>query len=380
MYKLDLNNIRMLLIYHDVFDEDLPDLKLELSNMNLNKTISIICELIAMIDDPIDLNIFGKMQKIDFQTCLKVMTKLNYDDFMNPNNFIISLQTLLILLKYAISYCDQKSINDEEYTITTEDYLQIVRLNLVIAEQHNDLLDNFDENYFIYANLHINKDADVRNEIIRSYYILNEIGRDENCFELDVQKEYKNYYDDFENRYNYSPIDFMCVVYWGLREYYHGFEKRRLQNSSIWKKLNTLYKSGLNRDIGKLVISDLAKDIKFYRTWSITTKKQFEFDFSLFFQQPFISGGNGGYISISELTLKNCFFEKLYWMIRDCYSKNDVGCMAFYGRLFEKYVQNLTDNVLENNDVLSYIPEFSYKGYKSSNTYIKKVYFFLQLK
>ena len=43
--------------------------------------------------------------------------------------------------------------------------------------------------------------------------------------------------------------------------------------------------------------------------------------------------GENEYISISDITLVNAFFEKIFWLIRDCYSEDDSRAMAFFGRL-----------------------------------------------
>jgi hypothetical protein len=97
-------------------------------------------------------------------------------------------------------------------------------------------------------------------------------------------------------------------------------------------------------------------------------------DFSLFNAYPFIINSNDEYISISEHTLKNTFFEKLYWKIRDCYPKEDSRAMSFFGRLFERYIQDLTQDVITKTDDYSYIPEFKYGGMnkKSSDAYIRQ--------
>ena len=42
---------------------------------------------------------------------------------------------------------------------------------------------------------------------------------------------------------------------------------------------------------------------------------------------------NNSSASISDITLVNAFFEKIFWLIRDCYSEDDSRAMAFFGRL-----------------------------------------------
>lgn len=80
----------------------------------------------------------------------------------------------------------------------------------------------------------------------------------------------------------------------------------------------------------------------------------------------------GDYISICDVTLRNAFFEKIFWLIRDCYPKDDSRAMAFFGRLFEKYIQDLTKEASKGEYV--YIGEFAYgkNNKKSSDAYIRK--------
>ncbi len=84
--------------------------------------------------------------------------------------------------------------------------------------------------------------------------------------------------------------------------------------------------------------------------------------------------GENEYISISDITLVNAFFEKIFWLIRDCYSEDDSRAMAFFGRLFERYIQDATEDVCKNDYI--YIDEFEFKVRrdirKSSDAYIRK--------
>lgn len=70
-----------------------------------------------------------------------------------------------------------------------------------------------------------------------------------------------------------------------------------------------------------------------YREWALNTE-EIEWDFSAFFANPLICDGKGKYISISDITLRNAFFEKVFWLIRDCYPIEDSRAMAFFGRLY----------------------------------------------
>ena len=98
-----------------------------------------------------------------------------------------------------------------------------------------------------------------------------------------------------------------------------------------------------------------------------------EWDFSQFFSAPFIKDRNGKFVSLSDITLRNAFFEKIFWRIRECYPDEDNRSMAFFGRLFEKYIQNLTKDATKSE--FTYIDEFEYmdgkQEKKSSDAYIR---------
>lgn len=80
---------------------------------------------------------------------------------------------------------------------------------------------------------------------------------------------------------------------------------------------------------------------------------------------------NNNYISVSDFTLINAFFDKIYWLIRDCYPQENDNTMAFWGRLFEKYIQDITEDAA--NGEYEYIAEFTFQsGKKSSDAYIQK--------
>ncbi|WP_321834363.1 hypothetical protein [Clostridium butyricum] len=94
-------------------------------------------------------------------------------------------------------------------------------------------------------------------------------------------------------------------------------------------------------------------------------------NFNKFFSKPFFKLSDE-YISISDLTLDNALFQNLFWMIRHCYTDDDSRCMAFYGRLFEKYAQILINSSSSKNENYSIIPEFTCRsGKKSSDAYLQ---------
>lgn len=379
MYSVDISNAHELLRYHDLFRGDLPEIETEISKLNVNKAISIICELIAVRLRKLTTNVFGIECRIPLETALKQL--IGIDPFaeggdcaksiLHKEKHIISLQCLLILLKYVIVHGNLQTLSDIDYQITDADYIQIIKLNLIIAEKLDKSFsdEDIDMSHFVYGNYHVNYNRNVANAFLRSFYMLEIISRDKENFEEDAKEEYRNYYDDFINQYHYTPTEYLSFLFWELSAYYS--DNPKLSYCSIWRNIDSSYNNAPQKETALQIIRDLMKTPDCYYDWARQTKDS-HWDFSDFSAYPFLSDAEQSYISISDYTLRNCFFEKLFWMIRNCYSVDDSRCMAFYGRLFEKYVQTLSENAVDQNDELTYIPEFTASNKKSSDAYIRK--------
>ena len=141
----------------------------------------------------------------------------------------------------------------------------------------------------------------------------------------------------------------------------------------MWRDVEKVYGQIKEKELITQVIQTLAQSVETYFDWATETEDQ-EWDFSRFFEFPFIADRSGKYISVCDITLRNAFFEKIFWLIRGCYPENDSRAMAFFGRLFEKYIQDVTQDA--THDEYEYIAEFTYKPKKkekkSSDAYVRK--------
>jgi len=380
IYGIDTSNAQELLCYHDLYDGAIPDIKMEIAKLNMHKSISIISELINAREYKIEVKTCGLELSFPFETALKkiflgVSANSSKEFFENPllykNKHIVSLQMFLILLKKVIVYGDYSSLTQTDYTIDANDYSNIIRLQLIVTEEFDEDFNKgkIDINHFIYGNYHLNYDHNVANQFARSYYMLEKLSRDKSNFEIDIQGEYRDYYGDFVKQYKYTPTQYLSLLFWELSAYYPL--KNALTYNSIWRNIETVYGKTAMIEVGKRVIKDLSQKPDYYKEWAKNTESEM-WDFSLFSGCPFIIDYKGAYISISEHTLKNAFFEKLYWKIRDCYSENDSRAMSFYGRLFEKYIQDLTQEAAAKVDTFDYISEFKYGNKRSSDAYLRK--------
>lgn len=268
---------------------------------------------------------------------------------------------------------NHSTITQTDYTIDAADYGNIIRLQLVVAESFDkDFNDKtVDLNHFIYGNYHLNYDKNVANEFARSYYMFEILSQNKENFPETIQNEYRSYYKDFSEKYEYTPTQYLSLLFWELSVYY--LPKNVLTYGNNWRNVANVYGGTAMKEVGEKVIKGLSQIPLCYQSWTSVAYNSM-WDFSLFNSYPFISDGQGAYISISQQTLKNSFFENLYWKVRACYPQEDSDAMSFYGRLFERYIQDLTSNAVAENDLFSYISEFKYGKDKmdSSDAYIRK--------
>lgn len=377
MYNIDPDGWQELLLYSDIYSGPLPEIDNEIKEIETGKLISIICELIAVRNSTVDTGYL----KLPYQMVIKrdicgikvgSVQELFSDTRLMKNRHIISLQTLLVLLKYAIKNTDGDVRNVQAYEVTKEDYLKVVKLGLLVAQKmsEKDAENSFSVSNFIYGTYHINNDHNVASAIVRSYYLLNYLDRNKDIFPADVINEYRDYWNDFQNKYGYTILDYLFTIFRILELYYGG--NRYLSYQSFWLDLDVCYGNTAIKNTAKKVIADLGCTIENIKKWAIETIDEF-WNFRGFLENPFICSTDGNYIAISDFTTKNIFFENLFWKIRNCYPVSDNRAMAFYGRLFERYIQDQVEEIVNSHDDYQYIPEFTYgrNNSKSSDAYIK---------
>ena len=203
------------------------------------------------------------------------------------------------------------------------------------------------------------------------YYMLEILNKDADNFPEDIRGEYRNYYDDFSTKYGITTTQYTSILFCELQPYY--LEEKPITHMSAWRTVADTYKKAENREIFSKALELLSAKPEELRDWAIESQDR-QWDFSKFLEAPFLQDNEGRYISISDYTLSNAFFEKLFWLIRDCYPENDSRAMAFYGRLFERYVQEIAHNM--KNPDYTFINEFSIDSRnsksKSSDAYLQK--------
>lgn len=382
MYSVNMNDAQLILRYSDVFQDDKPNFIESIKTMNMHKVISIISELIQIRSAKCDpVNIYGMECEIPFETILKrdycgmkpeSPQEMLKNVFLRKDIHIISLQMLLILLKKVIIYGNYDSLKIKDYEISDEDYREVIKLQLLVADEVSEKHKKYiDTDHFLYSTYHLNCKRNVAGVFQRMYYMMEFLSTNYQSFDDDIKNEYRDYYGDFTSRYGLTPTEYSSLLFFELGYYF--CEKNSLSKSSCWRNIDSIYKKTKEKEKISKVIDLLKINPSDLKAWAESTETE-EWDFSSFYSYPFISDGESEYISISEVTLINAFFEKMFWLIRECYPKEDSRSMAFFGRLFERYIQDATKDVCKNN--YTFIDEFPFfvkkAKRKSSDAYIRK--------
>lgn len=385
--KINMKNMELMLSYSEVFGKTI-DIEDEIKKLNVHKAISIVCELLSKYHSEIyvDTQTFNIHLKVSLEYALKclmffemerskIMTDIK-DIFFNFDKHIIDETALLILLKYILTYGDMSTLENDDYSIKEEDYIDILKLNMLALEvaEKDWMKKDGDLDYYLYAKYHMPLQKDHALVFTRSYYIFEYLAGDIELWK-EYEKEYMHYlyYKRFNEKYGYTPIEYLSVIFWQLNNY----NNPKLSYSKFWNNLEVQYSNTPLKEIAKKVLHDLAYDILEHKKCVENTMNSM-LNFRSFKIKPFIRDMNDNYISVSEYTLLNCFFEKIYWMIRDCFPKDQDNCMAFFGRMFERYLYELSRSALVERKDLIVRGEFACgdssndKSKKSSDLYLKK--------
>lgn len=292
--------------------------------------------------------------------------------FDDNKKHIISEQMLLILLKKFIAYGDYETFDIYNYTITDNDYMKIIELQLAIVSELEDVHESkFDEHHFLYANYHFNIKMNILNAMTRMYFMVEKLARSKSNFDEDTQKQFRDYYNDFKLKFGYTPVEYLALISWEVLRLFG--DDILLSSKSIWRNLDIEYQDFKNSKRVIDVLKFLTSPVSEYKNWAQETQNN-EWDFSQFYFKPFLSDNKNNYIVTSDSMINNAIFGGFYNLIRMCYPKESKKAMAFFGKIFENYIQELSRNSISSD--YEFIDEFKISSVKSeirsSDTYIKK--------
>ena len=231
MDSVDMGGAQLLIGYSDVYGCPGPNIQAEISKLNIHKSISIICELISIRDASLEpFHFLGYDCYLPLELVLKrellgINPKSPEEMKSNPllqrNVRILSVQMLLILLKKVLIYGNYETLNCTEYEITLSDYRKIVQLELCVVDEINSNQErSLDTHHFLYSTYHLNHKRNLANEFLRMYYMLEQLSRDKQNFDADVQREYRDYYSAFTEKYGFTPTEYSSLLFGDLQTYY----------------------------------------------------------------------------------------------------------------------------------------------------------------
>src|SRR5690606_38085076 len=141
----------------------------------------------------------------------------------------------------------------------------------------------------------------------------------------------------FQQKYGYSIKEYLSIVF-GLIA---GFLRRgRGGIRSDWVRSSNYFSNiPLAADIADSIIDELSMSIQEARDWSLQTIDQ-PWNYTMFRQKPILKLANGNFLPINIQFLNEKVFSELYFKIREAFPDDSTQIISFYGKCFEKYVEN----------------------------------------
>lgn len=276
---------------------------------------------------------------------------------------LYSKQGLLFLAKWVIAY----GIEEDEILNTHIDERLIDRVittQLMLAD-YLPSDDIYSVISYLFKNISINSKRNIKNDIARSYRIFTELSRIKDIYN---ENEYLNFYEEYRKKYNQTINDYLALLFPIAQLHIQdGCEKTPITNIERFSD-NMKCKNAFLE-----LIKSKAQSISKLEEWCKATINN-SWDYSSFLTFPFIDLGDGWFLSIHEDFVINQYFEGLFYRIRGAYPDDNTDIIAFLGRPFEKYVEELSSNAINEakNKIYKFIPEFKYghENKDSSDSYI----------
>ena len=83
------------------------------------------------------------------------------------------------------------------------------------------------------------------------YYMMEKLSTNINNFDIDVRKEYKNYYSDFTRKYEITPTEYLLLLFSELEVYYSNING--LIYNKMWRNVQHIYeKTNKKEKINKI--------------------------------------------------------------------------------------------------------------------------------
>lgn len=275
---------------------------------------------------------------------------------------MFSPQTLLILLKWLLAYGDSNTIIEE--SVKTETIDELIDMCFIISDKlPKDEVENF-KTEFMFANLFLNSESNIKHHISRWKVIFDELDDDK---ELD-------YISDFKRYFGYSVDEYLAVHFYFLRYNNYDIVKGGIFSDEQGKRLKSFDAKKI-KDVYEKIVDNSSRNLEELKLSALNTINE-PWNFEMFYLNPIIKIHEDLVVSVANRFIGYHFFSGLYWKLRHLYRTDDIRFLRAFGRPFENYIQKIT-NYAVNQGKNSYIfqKEFSYKfskgDRKSSDSYIR---------
>ncbi|MFJ7731898.1 hypothetical protein ACIQXF_08385 [Lysinibacillus sp. NPDC097231] len=315
-----------------------------IKSLNLKKTLILVSQFAAMEKNAAE---YLKNSYLgSFSNILGINTEKNKDEVL------FASQAILNLYKWLLAYGQESTLNEE---IKEEDIFNTINLFLKVSDF---LPKHIEPDDFLLQVLSFSKHTNLGNELARAFFIYSELSKQQ---ELYKEKEFLDINSDFVNFYGYSIEQYLAVNFALLTLVL----PQRVSFSTTWvKNKNEFFKNTELKHIAPKIIDDLSINITEAQKWASSTIDN-SWNYLKLQELPLLKLNSDEFIPFNYDILSNGIFDGLYHRIRGCYPEKDRRFLTFFGRPFEKYIDLILKEAIQNSRFdYEYIEEFDY-GTKS---------------
>lgn len=278
-------------------------------------------------------------------------------------------QPVFNLYKWLIAYGQDVNGVTE---VAQDDVLKVTEILLATNDKLHDE-STFDPAIYLVQNLVFNHQRNIGLDLQRAFFIYTVLAKQSHLFK---PREFVDFNVDFKNKYGYSIEEFLATIFSLAtipQQADTHFARARLYNYE-----NFFKDSHLNA-VGPKIAREISNTVPGLKAWAQNSLVE-TWNYSELLKYPLIELTKDHFMTFGLKALQNMIFLGLFHRIRDCYPQADTTFLTFFGRPFEKYIELLTAQALNEHAArkksLPYvlIEEFDY-GVKSetlsSDLYIR---------
>jgi hypothetical protein len=272
----------------------------------------------------------------------------------NQDEILFASQAILNFYKWLLAYGKHSKVSRE---IQQEDVILAINLFLEVSDF---LPKDIDPDNFLLQVLSFSKHTNLGNDLARAFYIYAKLSKQENIYQ---EKEFVDINRDFANHYGYTIEQYLAVNFALM----NLVLPQRVPLTNSWKKsIKNIFRNTQLDTIGPRIIEDLSISIDEAKDWSYATINN-SWDFLKIQQYPLLKLNSEEFIPFNYDALSNGIFDGLFYRIRECYPASDKKFLDFFGRPFEKYIEQIIMEAIRSSRYCyEYIEEFDY-GEKSQS-------------